>query len=393
MGPACCRRSARIVRCRFLHIYCITNTVLILWGHGDMHAITGGRGGTARKNRHGWLSLLLVSVLLAACTTASDNRLAGDDATGAQGQFAATATWTPQPRTTPPTQVPTSTPTSEATVTPTPTPEPTATPTPEPTATLSPTPTPTATATATPTPTPSPTPEPEPDILPSDLLDGDPGWNDAIRTLYGAWIGVVTAAEVYVRDAPVEDANIVRSAWERHTVTVYEAVNGANGQLWYRIHAGEFIAANYVRPFQRPETPSTTFPGRWVDVDLTTFYATVYDGTTPVYAAIIAAGRDGRTPVGTFEIFHRVRSETMDSATVGFPPGHPEHYYLENVEFSQYFRAGGYAIHGNYWTHPAEFGNFTSNGCVGLMNHAAEAVWNLLDFGSVVHIRDTPAQP
>jgi hypothetical protein len=332
---------------------------------------------------------LIMALLIAACSNASGENVGDNGQSGAgnapaqaqpgQGDSALTPTATPEPSPTPTaTPEPTSTPTPEPTATPTP--EPTSTPTPEPTATS------TALPTATPEPTATPTPEPEPQ--PADLLDGDLAWNDAIETTYGAHIGIITAVELYVRAEPSDDGPIVRSTWERHTVTVYEAVPGDDGRLWYRIHDNEFIAAEYVRPFVQPQTPQTTFEGRWVDVDLTTFYAIVYDGTTPIYAAIIAAGRDGRTPIGTFEVFYRVRSETMDSATVGFPPGHPEHYYLENVEFTQYFRAGGYAIHGNYWTHPSEFGNFTSNGCVGLLNHDAEALWNLLDHGSVVHIRD-----
>ena len=60
--------------------------------------------------------------------------------------------------------------------------------------------------------------------------------------------------------------------------------------------------------------------------------------------------------------------------------------YLENVEFTQYFLAGGYALHGNYWTPEANFGGFTSNGCVGLMNHDAEFFWNWMNPGDYISI-------
>ncbi len=70
----------------------------------------------------------------------------------------------------------------------------------------------------------------------------------------------------------------------------------------------------------------------------------------------------------------------------GFPPGHPEYYYLENVKYTQYFLDGGFAIHGNYWTPEANFGSFSSNGCVGLMEPDAYFFWNHLDYGSVVSI-------
>jgi lipoprotein-anchoring transpeptidase ErfK/SrfK len=76
----------------------------------------------------------------------------------------------------------------------------------------------------------------------------------------------------------------------------------------------------------------------------------------------------------------------MDSATVGFPEGHPKYYYLDDVEYTQYFKYGGYAVHGNYWTAPPNFGRFSSNGCVGLMNQDAAWLWEFLDVGSVVSI-------
>jgi hypothetical protein len=167
---------------------------------------------------------------------------------------------------------------------------------------------------------------------------------------------------------------------------------GENVLTWWQgtqpaigIGDGRFVTAAYVEPFVAPEIEQG-YEGHWIDVNLTGFYAIAYDSWNPRYAAIITAGRGERTPKGVFEILYRVRSETMDSATVDIPPGHPEYYYLENVEFTQYFKYGGYAIHGNYWTEPQNFGAFSSNGCVGLMNRDAEWFWNYLDVGSTVSI-------
>jgi lipoprotein-anchoring transpeptidase ErfK/SrfK len=145
------------------------------------------------------------------------------------------------------------------------------------------------------------------------------------------------------------------------------------------------VPALYLDPMLLPAAPQI-YGGHWVDVNLSEFYAVAYDGSTPVHVAIITAGRDGRTPLGVFNVISRVRSETMDSSTVGFPPGHPEYYYLENVEFTQYFFGGGYALHGNYWTAEANFGRFSSNGCVGLMHADAEFFWNWLYIDSVVSV-------
>jgi lipoprotein-anchoring transpeptidase ErfK/SrfK len=181
---------------------------------------------------------------------------------------------------------------------------------------------------------------------------------------------------------------VLGSTYFGHPVTIYERVTGEMVEgidLWYRIGADRYISAAYVSPFI-PQAPEQYYEGRWVDVSLSTFYAVAYEGSTPVYVSIITAGRENRTPPGVYEIFHRVENETMDSATVGIPKGHPEYYYLENVKFSQYFRSGGFAIHGNYWTPPGSYGSFTSNGCIGMMNHDAEWFWNFLGFGSVVSI-------
>jgi lipoprotein-anchoring transpeptidase ErfK/SrfK len=101
---------------------------------------------------------------------------------------------------------------------------------------------------------------------------------------------------------------------------------------------------------------------------------------------LIIAGRKDRTPTGVFPIFKRVESEIMDSSTVGFPPGHPEHYLIKNVAHAQYFTGAGHAIHGNYWVHPSRFGQFLSNGCIGLRNHDAAWVWSLTQAGTIIHI-------
>lgn len=213
-------------------------------------------------------------------------------------------------------------------------------------------------------------------------------WNNVIRTHSGGWMGFVSTDAVGLRLEPKVDAPRDGVIYNRFPMTIHKLVRGEEVDgidLWYQLEDGTYISAAYVDPLVAPEPPAT-YGGTWVDVNLTHFWAIAYENSTPVYAAIITAGRGDRTPKGVFEVFSRVYNETMDSATVGFPPGHPEHYYLENVMFTQYFMSGGYALHGNYWTAPASFGRFSSNGCVGLLNKDAEFFWNWLWFGSVVAI-------
>lgn len=216
----------------------------------------------------------------------------------------------------------------------------------------------------------------------------DTRWSSAVRTPEGWAMGVVTADSLSIRSAPSLSASVVGMTYKRHPVEIQQIVNGdeVNGiPIWYKIADGQYVAAGWVEPFVAQKPPAT-YSGHWIDVSLTNFYAVAYDGDQPVYAAIITAGRDGKTPLGVFQIQYRVQDETMDSATVGIPKGDPHYYYLQHVMYTQYFKADGYAVHGNWWTDPSNFGGFTSNGCVGLMNSDALWFWNFLSVGSTVQI-------
>lgn len=210
----------------------------------------------------------------------------------------------------------------------------------------------------------------------------------AFRPHAGRWMGFVSTDALGIRSAPATSAPSVDVIYNRRPIEIRGIVRGTEVDgvdAWYVVGDDQYVSAAYIDPLIL-RTPPQTFDGHWTDVNLSQFYAVAYDGSTPVYVAIIAAGRDGKTPTGVFQIQYQVRSETMDSATVGIPPGAPGYYYLENVEFTQYFMAGGFALHGNYWTPEANFGNFTSNGCVGLMNVDAEFFWNWMNPGDYVSI-------
>jgi hypothetical protein len=200
---------------------------------------------------------------------------------------------------------------------------------------------------------------------------------------------VVTVPASEIRSAPTTAGQRVDLMYARHIVHVAgvalgEPING--DERWYHLPSrGGYIPASTVEVFT-PPVPARTYAGRWIDVNLTDFYITAYEGATPLYSALITAGRDDRTPVGVFAIQRRVRSETMDSATTGIPRGHPEYYLLRDVQYTQYFTAKGHAIHGNYWVHPSRFGRFSSNGCVGLLNTDAAWFWDFATTGTIITI-------
>ncbi|HET9015631.1 MAG TPA: L,D-transpeptidase family protein [Thermomicrobiaceae bacterium] len=219
----------------------------------------------------------------------------------------------------------------------------------------------------------------------------DPAWSHAIHTADGSIVGVVTTDSLNIRSAPSVNAPVVGTTYARHPIMIDGVVQGdAVGGIpvWYEVGQGQYVAAAYVSPFV-PSPPPQTFSGHWVDVNLSQFYAVAYDGSQPVYAAIITAGAsDNPTPTGVYQVLERVPNATMDSATVGIPKGSPGYYYLTNVLFTQYFKSGGYALHQNWWTPPGNFGNYSTHGCVGLLLPDAQWFWNFLSIGSTVSIHN-----
>ncbi|HET9016820.1 MAG TPA: L,D-transpeptidase family protein [Thermomicrobiaceae bacterium] len=258
---------------------------------------------------------------------------------------------------------------------------------------LTPTPAPSPSATVAPLPTPTPTSAPVPQAVPTGVggaSASDP-WANAIHLADGSTLGVVTVPILNVRAAPRLSSPVLSEVFGNHPLPVYEQVTGDRvdgNPSWYRVAPAGYVAAALVAPLI-PPTPPRTFSGHWVDVDLTRFYAIAYNGKTPVYAAIITAGgSDNPTPTGVFQVLERVRNATMDAATVGIPKGSPGYYYLTNVQYTQYFKSGGYALHQNYWTPPDRFGNYSTHGCVGLLLPDAEWFWNFLAVGSTVSIHN-----
>ncbi|MCO5176046.1 MAG: L,D-transpeptidase family protein [Thermomicrobiales bacterium] len=214
-------------------------------------------------------------------------------------------------------------------------------------------------------------------------------WADAIHTIDGGVMAMVLPESANVRSAPTTDAPVVTELLAGWPITLYGAEIGemASGtDVWYRTWSGSYLSAATVGPFVAP-TPDETYSGHWVDVDLTTNYAIAYVDSTPVYAAITITGKPGfETPTGTYTIFRRVESDTLDSSTTGIAAGDAESYLISDVPHVQYFADGGFALHANYWSDPWEYGYDRSHGCVNLMPEDAAWFWNFLSIGSAVSI-------
>ena len=230
--------------------------------------------------------------------------------------------------------------------------------------------------------------EDDAEFVAASLLD-DPAWSGAIQTLDGGVIGMVISGTANVRSEPVTASDVVVELYDGWPVTLYAQVTGewvGDTNVWYQTVSGSYISASVVVPFIAPE-PGTLYAGNWLDINLSMNYAFAYVDDTPVNAMIIMTGKEGfETPVGEHTIFRRVENDILDAGTLGFEPGDPEYYYLTDVKYVQYFADGGFALHGNYWSDPWEFGLSRSHGCVNFMEEDAGWLWLFLDIGSTVSV-------
>ncbi len=104
---------------------------------------------------------------------------------------------------------------------------------------------------------------------------------------------------------------------------------------------------------------TTTASGeeKWIDINLTTEQLTAYEGNKVVMQFPISSGKWGPTPVGTFNIWSKTRSQSM----VGGSQELGTYYNLPNVPDNMFFYQG-FALHGAYWHN--NFGHPMSHGCV-----------------------------
>jgi len=93
----------------------------------------------------------------------------------------------------------------------------------------------------------------------------------------------------------------------------------------------------------------------YVDLEAQTLYA--YQGDTQVMKARVSTGRWGRTPVGNYNIYLKLRATRMSGGSGA------DYYNLPNVPWTMYY-SGDYGLHGAYWHN--NFGYTMSHGCVNM---------------------------
>lgn len=188
----------------------------------------------------------------------------------------------------------------------------------------------------------------------------------------GWW--AVVESEANVRAGATTSSPVVGSFLGGERVKVLAEEEGEyvlDSDEWYRIDGGRYAGArihsSLVRrlPDPRPNTtapPSDAPAGPWIVVDRSASTLTFVREGQPEFVTYVAIGRAGAaSPIGDFRTFGKFRADDMTSVSL---PAADHSYDLPNVPFTQYYREGGYAVHGTYWHD--RFGEAESQGCINL---------------------------
>lgn len=155
-------------------------------------------------------------------------------------------------------------------------------------------------------------------------------------------------------------SDIVLRRYERITVFAQEL---RNDQMWYMVGPEQWIEQSFTSRVDVDPIPEGVAPGeKWIEVNTFEQTLAAYEGGRMVFATLVSTGRPSTwTPTGLSRIWGKLPSTPMINRDV--TPDNAEWYYLEDVEWTQYFN-GAYALHAAYW-HDA-FSFTRSHGCVNL---------------------------
>jgi L,D-transpeptidase catalytic domain/Bacterial SH3 domain len=200
------------------------------------------------------------------------------------------------------------------------------------------------------------------------------GWTlpDPAEAPGGWWGGIRSQANV--RAGASTQAPIVGTLVPGDHVKVLSEVEGdsvGGNATWYRIDGGRFagavvhssLVARAAPPRQvvapRPEDAPAGL-GTIVVSRSAASLTYLDEDNQPRFTTFVSLGRAGvETPEGEYQTMGKYRFDNMSSTTVA----NADHaYFLPNVPFVEYYRDGGYAIHGTYWHD--QFGQVESQGCI-----------------------------
>lgn len=120
---------------------------------------------------------------------------------------------------------------------------------------------------------------------------------------------------------------------------------------------------------------------KMIEIDVNAKQMWLYQKGQLVKQYPISAGApETPTPLGQYKIFSKLAVQDMRGLNADGTK-----YFQPNVKWVNYYQAGGYAIHGNYWRPQSWFGVInSSHGCTSLPEAQAKEVYDWAPIGTTV---------
>lgn len=215
-------------------------------------------------------------------------------------------------------------------------------------------------------------------LIPADKLKVDSG-----STFHGEDVREVGLPVAFARKAGATYWKLEKSGIERGDAVGFRKfvpLSGkqrqVGGEKMVEARDGQWLKSDDLKTAVRPTKLPWFATGsrHWIYVSLISQTLVLYEGNRPVYVTLVSTGRDGMgdpkttlsTPQGTFRIFQKHVTTTMDSDVAD------KEFELRDVPWVMYFK-GGYALHAAYWHD--DFGRPRSHGCINLSPIDARVVF------------------
>jgi lipoprotein-anchoring transpeptidase ErfK/SrfK len=119
---------------------------------------------------------------------------------------------------------------------------------------------------------------------------------------------------------------------------------------------------------------------KWIDVNRSSYVATMYEGTTQVGSFVISIGKPSTpTPTGEYYVYMKYDHQVMRG-----PASDP---YESPTDWVSYFN-GGVAFHSAPWNEPNNWQRGVSHGCVNMKTRDAKTVYDFAPVGTKVVVHD-----
>jgi len=204
--------------------------------------------------------------------------------------------------------------------------------------------------------------------LPADLADNLTTDPVNQQNLYGPVNTSIAGTNLGVQTAGVNGTQVADPA--AVATSLANALTAGNGLT-------EAVDVT-IQPFGTTNVNIPDDGTKWIEVNLTNFTVTRWEGANPISTWKVVIGKPSTpTYTGIYHVFLKYDSQTMSG----------EGYVQPNVQWISYFNpaAGGIALHGNDWATP---GTAASHGCVGMPIAEAKIIYDWDSIGTMVVVHN-----